>query len=345
MADLETSRCARPTLTRRGISSYTIFGFVGYGVANIVCAWLAIEWRLSLGDRLASFLIPPAAFVVVVMIATAIAGHERIVFYQTTIVGIAALALTGWVAGLHTALLLDIATTGIGLFLVFGRIGCFSVACCHGMLGRGVSYGPAHVALGFWNRWCARPLWPVQLIESLGSLILVVVALASAQRPGDVALVYVVGYSALRFALELGRGDSARPIAYGLSEAQWLSLACAAAAALWRPGTATVGVCALLGASAAFLVATRRRRELLQPIHLHELDELLVADGQRRTTSLDVAVSGHVLADGRTDWVLSTQHPAWSARTAHRLSRLMWRRFELVEGRAPGVVHVLTGPS
>ncbi len=47
-------------------------------MANIVCAWLAIEWRLSLGERLASFLIPPAAFVVLVMVATAIPGHERI---------------------------------------------------------------------------------------------------------------------------------------------------------------------------------------------------------------------------------------------------------------------------
>jgi hypothetical protein len=116
-------------------------------------------------------------------------------------------------------------TPGIGVFLVFGRIGCFSVACCHGTLGRGVTYGPPHVDAGFWRRWSGRPLWPVQLIESGGSAILVAIAIACSSTPGTAAAIFILGYAPVRFAIELVRG-ALRPYALGLSEARGL---------LWRP--------------------------------------------------------------------------------------------------------------
>ena len=278
-------------------------------------------------------------------VATAIVGRERIVFYQTTLAGIGLTALVGAVVGLRTARMLDIATLGTGIFLVFGRLGCFSVACCHGTLGRGVIYGPAHLAIGFWPRWSGRALWPVQLVEALASALLFIAALVVAREPGDAALIYIVGYTLVRFALELVRGDVLRPYVRGLSEAQWLSLVTALACAAWRPSLVTFAVLGLLLVAAAVLVATRRVRELTLPPHLHELDKLLINDGTRRQTSLGVAVSSHVLDDGRIDWVLSSQHPAWSVKTARRIAHALWPRFELVEGRTPGVVHVLTHPS
>jgi hypothetical protein len=153
---LDLTRCARPTLTRRAISAYTILGFTGYGAANVVAAWLALRWELTLIERLVAFFVPPLAFIVVVTVATAIARRERIVFYQTTVTGISLVGVVGALLGVRAALLVDLAVLGTGVFLVFGRLGCFAVACCHGTLGHGVTYGPQHVAAGFWRRWEGR---------------------------------------------------------------------------------------------------------------------------------------------------------------------------------------------
>ena len=60
-------------------------------------------------------------------------------------------------------------------------------------------YGPAHVAAGLPARYAGRPLLPIQLIESAGSLALVIAGLVASAVPGCAALVYGTGYAALRF--------------------------------------------------------------------------------------------------------------------------------------------------
>lgn len=346
------TRCAQPTLTARAISTYTILGFAGYGIASGVCAALAIAWQLSLGERLIGLLVPPIAFIVVVTIASAIVGRERIVFYQTAFAGVVATATVAALAGAQVARLVDLATLGIGTFLVFGRIGCFAVACCHGTLGRGVVYGPAHVRIGFWARWQGRALWPVQLVESAASGALVIAALvAGAPSPGTAAIIYIVGYGALRFGLELVRGDAARPVLGGISEAQWLALVSVAICAVWRPSAITIGVAVALAAATAALAARARHRELFQPLHLRELDEACarsLADPThpRAETSRGVSLSCHPLPDGRIDWVMSSSHPAWSVDAARRLAVALWRDHEVIPGRAAGIVHVVApGPA
>jgi len=266
------------------------------------------------------------------------------VFYQAALVAIASVVLASVILGVRTAALVDMATIGIGVFLVFGRIGCFSVACCHGTLGRGVVYGPTHVSIGFWKRWSGRSLWPVQLVESAASALLVIGALYAQRRPGDAATYYASGYAVVRFALELIRGDGKRPYVYGVSEAQWLSLITALGAAAWRPSVGTLSIAGILATATTMLVARRRRRELLLPPHLRELDAVItnLTDGVRGETSLGVAVSMHVLPDGRTDWVVSTAHPGWNDRIARRLANAMWPSWEIVKGRTAGVIHVLT---
>ena len=344
MTEVAFTRCARPQLTARRISSYTILGFTGYVIANVVGVVLASHWDLSLGERLVAFFAPPIAFIVVVTISSAIAGHERIVFYQTAVAGVATVVLIGWLVGAHVGRLLDVVTLCIGSFLVFGRIGCHSVACCHGTLGRGVTYGPPHVAVGFWLRWSGRALWPVQIVESIASGVLVLAGLAWSDEPGHAALIYVLGYAAVRFVLELVRGDGKRPYLRGLSEAQWVAVGTALVCAAWRPGVVTGALAVALMAAAAALVARRRHRELLLPPHLFELDRALAAagSGERQETSLGVAVSHHALPDGRTDWILSSTHGHWSETTARRLAHRLWPSFELVPGRTTGVIHVLT---
>jgi len=347
VSEIAVTRCARPVV--RETSTYTVLGFLGYGVASLVAAALFVAWDLPLVDRLVAAFAPPLAFIAVVYAARAIVGAERIVFYQTAVGGVVATAVTAAVTGANVARVVDVATVGIGSFLVLGRLGCFAVACCHGRPGRfGIVYGDAHVRVGFWSRWRGRRLWPVQLVESAASLVLVAIGLAVGWRePGTPAVIYIASYAALRFALELVRGDGGRPYRLGLSEAQWIAPLTAIACAVWRPGPATIAVAAVLVAAATILVARRRHRELFEPPHVHELGRIcdqVAATGARAETSLGVAVSRHTLPDGRIDWVLSSSHPRWSTAAARRLADLLWSRPELVAGRTAGITHVLEAP-
>jgi hypothetical protein len=344
MAAIAVTRCAAPTV--RGTSTYTVMGFAGYGVASLLAAGLFAAWEMSLADRLIAAFVPGLAFLVVVRIARAVVGAERIVFYQVAASAVVAAAVLGGALGDQPARVVDVVTLGIGTFLVLGRIGCFAVACCHGRPARiGVVYGDAHVAVGFWPLWRGRRLWPTQLVESAVSLGLVVAGLVVGwERPGVPALIYIAGYAPIRFALERVRGDWARPQRRGLSEAQWTALATAIACAIWRPDPVTVGVAAGLAIAAAALIARRRERELFEPPHLHELDRACAAAAATQTrseTSLGIAVSHHRMPDGRIDWVLSSSDPRWSTTTAYRLAALMWPAFELVEGRMRGVIHAI----
>lgn len=350
MSKLEINRCTRPTLTRRAISTYTVLGFAGYIVASAVGSALAVAWELTMAERLIGLLAPPLAFLAAVLAARAVVGQERIVFYQAASGAVIATASIAAIAGAHVARLVDLATVGIGIFLVFGRMGCFAVACCHGLPGppgRGVVYGAAHVRLGFWARWEGRSLWPVQLVESAASGILVLAALVGgAASPGTAAVIYIVGYGVLRFFLELARGDSARPHLRGTSEAQWFAVLSVAACAVWRPSPLTAGAAVVLAAAMAVLVARVRHRELFLPPHLRELDDCctrILGDPARgrQETSLGVALSCHDLPDGRRDWVLSSRHAVWSLASARRMATLLWREAEVLEGRTPGIIHVV----
>lgn len=325
-----------------------MLGFVGYIAGNLVAALLAAAWGLTLGERLISFLLPPLSFLAVVYTARRVARRERIVFYQTTLAGVVAVALATAIIGGNVARCIDIVVVGYGVFLVFGRVGCFSVACCHGRPSRfGVVYGHRHVKLGFWWRWSGRRLWPVQLLESAASLILVVVGLVVGWwAPGEPALIYCVGYGASRFAFEMVRGDSARPQIYGLSEAQWTATVTLIACAMICPNSATIAPAGALALASSILVVVRRRRELWLPPHLRAIDtscaRVLLGPSAREETSLGVMISRHELSYGRTDWVFSSTHPAWSARAARRIAAALWSQPEVVEGRLAGVIHIIT---
>ena len=325
---------------------YTVLGFVGYGAANVVGILLAQVWGLDLRDRVVAFLLPPVAFIAVVFAARLILREERIVFYQVATAAVGSVVIVGFLVDAEVLRCLDIAVIGIGTFLVFGRVGCHSVACCHGRPSRfGVVYGLAHVRMGFWSRWSGRRLWPVQLVEAGITAALVVAALAVGwATPGLPTLIYAIGYGVCRFFLETRRGDATRPHAYGLSEAQLTSLVTLAACAAWRPHLLSIAALVLVAASAAWIMTRRTRHELASPSHIRELDRLCasVTAGERRESTLGIMVSCHQLPDGRNDWVLTSTHPAWSAATANRIAAMLWKQHELVAGRTPGVIHVLT---
>jgi hypothetical protein len=342
-------KAPRPKLGR--YSAYTVLGIVGYCVASFVGAALAITWELSLGERLVALVGPPLAFIAVIALATALKGREWIVMYQAASGALAAVALAGLAIGAPVWRLIDITTLGIGTFLVFGRLGCFAVACCHGKPARrGVVYGDAHVVAGLWRTCAHRPLVPVQLIESAGTLALVVAGLFNSDTPGSAALALGGGYAVMRFALELMRGDPARPFAGGLSEAQWCSLAVCAACAIARPSPWSIATAIAVAAGAMTLIRIKRRRELVLPEHLRELDAMcgaVLADAAhaRRDTRLGVGATCHELPDARLDWVLSSTHPAWSVATAQAIAASLWPGAEITAGRTPGVVHVIVAPA
>lgn len=328
-------------------STYTVLGIVGYVVASVIGAALAIAWQLSLGERLVALVAPPLAFIVVVALATALKGREWIVLYQAAFGALATVVLAGLAIDAPIWRLVDIATLGIGTFLVFGRLGCFAVACCYGRPARrGIVYRDAHIAAGLWRRCAHRPLVPVQLLEAASTLMLVVAGMLASNTPGSAALVFGRGYAVMRFALELVRGDPVRPFACGLSEAQWCSLGVIALCAIARPSPFSLATAIALAGGATALIVSRRRRELLLPGHLYELDLLcsaVLADPARgrRNTRLSVGASCHEVPDGRFDWVLSSTHPAWSAATARTIAAALWPGAEVIAGRTPGIVHVI----
>jgi phosphatidylglycerol:prolipoprotein diacylglycerol transferase len=116
--------------------------------------------------------------------------------------------LPGW----QTA---DVLAPGVVLGQAIGRLGCFSAGCCWGK--------PTQVpwAVTFTDVYSARavgtpmdtPLHPSQLYESFATFLIFFLLLWLAPRKrfhGQVTLVYVALYSAVRFALEFLRGDPDR---------------------------------------------------------------------------------------------------------------------------------------
>ncbi|OGX40334.1 MAG: prolipoprotein diacylglyceryl transferase [Omnitrophica WOR_2 bacterium RIFCSPHIGHO2_02_FULL_68_15] len=100
---------------------------------------------------------------------------------------------------------LDLFAPVLALGHAVGRVGCFLNGCCYGEIT---------------DAWCGiimsgelRPVFPVQLAESLGLLFLYIILRLLqrpsrlANRPGQLFGVYLCGYAALRFTLEGYRGD------------------------------------------------------------------------------------------------------------------------------------------
>lgn len=118
----------------------------------------------------------------------------------------------------------DLAMPSIALAQGIGRIGCLEAGCCYGVctsLPIAVTYTTSTQAPN------GVALFPVQALCSVLDLALCLVLLAVARRPhraGTVLLVYMMGYSAGRFAIEFLRGDSIRGSVGTLSTSQCIAL-------------------------------------------------------------------------------------------------------------------------
>ena len=143
----------------------------------------------------------------------------------------------------------DVTAMGVAMGLFFGRIGCFLGGCCYGLVT------DSHVGTSF-PAWSAAsegqfreglishpglaslPVHPTQLYEAVGCLLISVGLSLWGPRhkrfDGQVALLFLVLYAVLRFAIEFVRADD-RGLWFGVSTSQWLSLFIVAGCAIvWR---------------------------------------------------------------------------------------------------------------
>lgn len=144
----------------------------------------------------------------------------------------------------------DIAMPSLALGHGIGRIGCHFAGCCWGgvctVSGVGIHVSPQEMPNGEpfinafadqafrgmipWEAEQSLPVWPVQLMEAAGLIViaavLVWIASRKAHRAGFILGLYLVSYPVLRFALEFLRGDAERGLWFGgtLSTSQILSL-------------------------------------------------------------------------------------------------------------------------
>ena len=109
------------------------------------------------------------------------------------------------------------------LFHSFGRISCFLNGCCHGKVSE--RYGIAFTNSLSAANWV--PYFPIQLVCSLGNLILFFIVLfyeKNHHRQGKAIFMYLTLYAICRFIIEFFRGDDVRGFLFGLSTSQWISI-------------------------------------------------------------------------------------------------------------------------
>ncbi len=136
----------------------------------------------------------------------------------------------------------DILAPSVALGHFFGRLGCFAAGCCWGGEAHGLALAWA-VRFGSESRvvgdYVARgalpasaeltpPLHPVQLYEAGGELVLFFLLSLLGRRKrwdGQVLVAWLIGYSLLRFTVELFRGDAVRKfVVAGLSTSQAIAI-------------------------------------------------------------------------------------------------------------------------
>jgi phosphatidylglycerol:prolipoprotein diacylglycerol transferase len=119
----------------------------------------------------------------------------------------------------------DLFAPGLALGHAFGRVGCFAAGCCFGKQSAApwaVAFHRGSVAFDeLGARGAVAPgadvtpaLHPTQLYEATGELAIAAALVALTprlrRRPGAVFLAYLALYAALRFVVEIFRGDVAR---------------------------------------------------------------------------------------------------------------------------------------
>ncbi|MES1157952.1 MAG: prolipoprotein diacylglyceryl transferase [Haliangium ochraceum] len=126
----------------------------------------------------------------------------------------------------------DVGAPALAIGHAFGRLGCFAAGCCFGKETAarvGMSFPRDSVAFDVMRRGGALPfgagetppLHPTQLYEAAGEAAIFAVLWAASprlrRRPGALLALYLGLYAALRFAVEIFRGDALRGMVVSLA--------------------------------------------------------------------------------------------------------------------------------
>ncbi len=133
--------------------------------------------------------------------------------------------------------LLDILGPAMALAHAFGRISCFMQGCCFGKpapawFPLAVEFPPASASAYRYPSLVtggSEPLFPVQLFESAGNILMCVILLLLLRKRkyvGTIGGIYLVLYGVMRFLLEFMRGDHSDSI-LGLTPSQFIAVAIA----------------------------------------------------------------------------------------------------------------------
>jgi phosphatidylglycerol:prolipoprotein diacylglycerol transferase len=186
--------------------------------------------------------------------------------------GLVALAFArreGWSLGA----LGDVFAPGMAAGHALGRLGCLAAGCCFGKESGswGLSFPKSSVAFDELASFGALPpgatatppLHPTQLYEAIGEALICLALLALRPRlrarPGALILTYLALYGALRFTVELFRGDVARRFIVELATPRLSALLGVPGA---EPLLLSVGQVASLLLLAGCGVALARRRRI-----------------------------------------------------------------------------------
>ncbi|MEW6734486.1 MAG: prolipoprotein diacylglyceryl transferase family protein [Acidobacteriota bacterium] len=215
-------------LPHLAIPAFQVCGYIGLAMATLLTMFLVSNLNLSPLVMAIIILVAIVTFLGLVMATKIVTGVERIVYYHHEIAVLLVTAILLWLLGKPTLVYLDVTILGIGLFLVCGRIGCLMVGCCHGRPYHfGVCYKQEHAIVGFTNYYVGIRLFPIQAVESLWVLSVVVIGIVitlSSHISGSTLAWYIVAYDLGRFCFEFMRGDPERPYYLEFSQPQWLSL-------------------------------------------------------------------------------------------------------------------------
>jgi prolipoprotein diacylglyceryltransferase len=293
---------ARPEVHLFGThwSAFQVCGCAGLVLALAVSVILVRNHNHSQLVMMIIILSAILTFLALVIATTLITGEEKIIYYHHEIAVVLVTGLLLLLMRRQILPYLDITITGIGVFLAFGRIGCFMVGCCHGRPSRwGVCYRDEHAAVGFLHHYVGVRLFPIQVVESFSVLFVVVVGMIQileGSPAGTTLAWYATAYGVLRFCFEFLRGDPDRPYLWGFSQPQWISLllilltigAELAGVLPRQPWHAIAGMCLI---SAMIAVAVARRFDkvesfrLLHPRHIEEIAAALDALGEHLAAS------------------------------------------------------------
>jgi prolipoprotein diacylglyceryltransferase len=271
---------------KTAIHSFHFFGAIGFFLGLFLGMWLAYTTGLSIVPVVLCSLIGAGVLFGLTYLYKIFTGREDLVYYQHEIAILICSLIALNILNLSVLKYLDITIMGIGVFLVFGRIGCFSVGCCHGRIGKhGVIYTDAHVTEGFHKYFAGIPIFPIQLVESCCVLVTVLIGtytILKGYLPGTALLLYTVIYGAVRFVLEYYRGDTERPYWLGFSEAQWTTFGIFVVSVIlsllgllpyyaWHLLSLPILVLAMVAAIVYHKFQTIPTYELLHPKHILEI--------------------------------------------------------------------------